>query len=107
MQRGRLDDLQAFVAVARERSFTKAAVKLGLSQSALSHTVRELEERLGVRLLSRTTRNFSPTEGVLKGRSPDMLLRERLAAKPKGEPERQAPNPDTLPRALQVIANAQ
>ena len=62
MQRGRLDDLQAFVAVARERSFTKAAGKLGVSQSALSHTIRELEERLGVRLLSRTTRSVSPTE---------------------------------------------
>ena len=62
MQRGRLDDLQAFVAVARERSFTKAAAKLGISQSALSHTIRELEERLGVRLLSRTTRSVSPTE---------------------------------------------
>jgi DNA-binding transcriptional LysR family regulator len=62
MQRGRLDDLQAFVAVARERSFTKAAAKLGLSQSALSHTIRDLEERLGVRLLSRTTRSVSPTE---------------------------------------------
>src|SRR3954465_6547756 len=62
MQRGRLDDLQAFVAVARERSFTKAAAKLGVSQSALSHTVRDLEERLGVRLLSRTTRSVSPTE---------------------------------------------
>src|SRR5215210_2491821 len=62
MQRGRLDDLQAFVAVARERSFTKAAAKLGLSQSALSHTIRELEDRLGVRLLSRTTRSVSPTE---------------------------------------------
>ena len=51
-----------FVAVARERSFTKAAAKLGVSQSALSHTIRELEERLGVRLLSRTTRSVSPTE---------------------------------------------
>src|SRR5205823_1474949 len=62
MQRGRLDDLQAFVAVARERSFTKAAARLGVSQSALSHTMRALEERLGVRLLSRTTRSVSPTE---------------------------------------------
>src|SRR3712207_9323931 len=62
MQRGRLDDLQAFVAVARERSFTKAAAKLGVSQSALSHTIRELEARLGVRLLTRTTRSVSPTE---------------------------------------------
>jgi DNA-binding transcriptional LysR family regulator len=62
MQRGRLDDLLAFVAVGRERSFTKAAAKLGLSQSALSHTIRELEARLGVRLLTRTTRSVSPTE---------------------------------------------
>src|SRR6266536_4123730 len=61
MQRGNLDDLLAFVAVARERSFTNAAAKLGVSQSALSHTVRELEERLGVRLLTRTTRSVSPT----------------------------------------------
>ena len=62
MQRGNLDDLLAFVAVARERSFTKAAAKLGLSQSSLSHTIRELEARLGVRLLTRTTRSVSPTE---------------------------------------------
>src|SRR5438552_10236206 len=62
MQRGSLDELLAFLAVARERSFTKAAGKLGVSQSALSHTIRELEERLGVRLLSRTTRSVSPTE---------------------------------------------
>ena len=54
--------LQAFVAVARERSFTRAAKKLGISQSALSHTMRDLEVRLGVRLLSRTTRSVSPTE---------------------------------------------
>jgi len=62
MQRGTLDDLLAFLAVARERSFTKAAAKLGVSQSALSHTVRGLEARLGVRLLTRTTRSVSPTE---------------------------------------------
>src|SRR2546430_4376831 len=61
MQRGNLDDLVAFVAVARERSFTNAAAKLGVSQSALSHTIRDLEERLGVRLLTRTTRSVSPT----------------------------------------------
>ena len=54
--------LIAFLAVARERSFTKAAAQLGVSQSALSHTIRELEERLGVRLLTRTTRSVSPTE---------------------------------------------
>jgi DNA-binding transcriptional LysR family regulator len=62
MQRGHLDDLLAFVAVGRERSFTKAAAKLGVSQSALSHTIRALETRLGVRLLTRTTRSVSPTE---------------------------------------------
>lgn len=62
MQRGQLDHLLAFVAVGRDGSFTKAAAKLGVSQSALSHTVRELEERLGVRLLTRTTRSVSPTE---------------------------------------------
>jgi DNA-binding transcriptional LysR family regulator len=62
MQRGHLDDLVAFVAVGRGRSFTKAAAKLGVSQSALSHTIRALETRLGVRLLTRTTRSVSPTE---------------------------------------------
>jgi len=62
MQRGTLDVLQAFVVVARERSFTKAANKLGVSQSALSHAIRGLEDRVGVRLLARTTRSVSPTE---------------------------------------------
>ncbi len=62
MQRGILDDLLALLAVGRERSFTKAAARLGVSQSALSHTIRDLESRLGVRLLTRTTRSVSPTE---------------------------------------------
>jgi DNA-binding transcriptional LysR family regulator len=62
MPRHELNDLLAFVAVARERSFTKAAAKLGVSQSALSHTVRGLEERLGLRLLTRTTRSVAPTQ---------------------------------------------
>ena len=62
MQRGQLDDLVAFVAVGRERSFTRAAARLGVSQSALSHTLRELEARLGVRLLTRTTRSVAPTQ---------------------------------------------
>jgi DNA-binding transcriptional LysR family regulator len=62
MQRGHLDDLLAFLVVGQERSFTKAAAKLGVSQSALSHTIRGLEERLGVRLLTRTTRSVAPTE---------------------------------------------
>ena len=55
------NDLLAFMAVAREQSFTRAAARLGVSQSALSHTIRALESRLGVRLLTRTTRNVSPT----------------------------------------------
>jgi DNA-binding transcriptional LysR family regulator len=62
MQRGSFDDLQALVAVGRARSFTKAAAKLGVSQSALSQTVRQLEARLGVRLLTRTTRSVALTE---------------------------------------------
>jgi DNA-binding transcriptional LysR family regulator len=57
-----LNDLIAFLAVARERSFTRAAAQLGVSQSALSQTVRGLETRLGLRLLSRTTRSVAPTE---------------------------------------------
>lgn len=56
------NDLYAFLMVAREGSFTKAAGKLGISQSALSHTIRSLEERLGMLLLTRTTRSVSPTE---------------------------------------------
>src|SRR6516162_9061435 len=62
MQRSSLDDLRALVAVGRERSFTKAAAKLGVSQSALSQTIRQLETRLSVRLLTRTTRSVSPTD---------------------------------------------
>src|ERR1700738_4293952 len=62
MPRENLNDLLAFLAVAKERSFTRAAAKLGVSQSALSHTIRGLEERLGLRLLTRTTRSVAPTE---------------------------------------------
>lgn len=62
MQRKDITDLIAFLEVAREQSFTKAAARLGVSQSALSHTVRQLEERLNIRLLTRTTRSVSPTE---------------------------------------------
>jgi DNA-binding transcriptional LysR family regulator len=62
MRRGSFHDVIAFVSVARERNFTKAAAKLGVSQSALSHTIRALEARLGVRLLARTTRSVAPTE---------------------------------------------
>jgi DNA-binding transcriptional LysR family regulator len=61
MRRGNLDDLSAFLIVAREGSFTRAAAKLGISQSALSYTIKELEARLKLRLLTRTTRSVSPT----------------------------------------------
>ena len=62
MAREDLNALSAFVAVAQARSFTKAAARLGISPSALSHAMRGLEERLGVRLLARTTRSVAPTE---------------------------------------------
>ncbi len=80
MPRQNTNDLLAFLAVGRERSFTKAAAKLGVSQSALSHTMRELEARLGVRLLTRTTRSVAPTEAgerLLRNVGP---LFERLEA---------------------------
>ncbi|WP_423604451.1 LysR family transcriptional regulator [Sphingomonas sp. MS122] len=62
MRREELGSLALFLAVAEERSFTRAAAKLGLSQSALSHSMRRLEARLGLRLLTRTTRSVAPTE---------------------------------------------
>ncbi|WP_246793045.1 LysR family transcriptional regulator [Burkholderia perseverans] len=62
MPKESLNNLQAFVTVARERNFTRAAAQLGVSRSALSHAMRALEARLGVRLLTRTTRSVSPTE---------------------------------------------
>lgn len=73
MPRHDVNDLIAFLAVARDRSFTRAAARLGVSQSALSHTMRALEERLGVRLLTRTTRSVAPTEAgerLLQGIGP-------------------------------------
>src|SRR2546428_6975771 len=60
--RDELTVLAAFAAVADERSFTKAAIKLGVSRSAISHSIRTLEERLGLRLLARTTRSVAPTD---------------------------------------------
>ena len=79
-----LGDLIAFLAVARERSFTRAAAKLGVSQSALSQTIRALEERLGVRLLTRTTRSVAPTdagERLIRGAGPRIDdIRAELAA---------------------------
>ena len=61
MPRNNVSDLQTFLVVARECSFTRAAAQLGVSQSSLSHTIRSLEERLGLRLLTRTTRSVAPT----------------------------------------------
>jgi DNA-binding transcriptional LysR family regulator len=66
MMRANINDLHAFVTIAHEKSFTRAAVKLGMSQSGLSHAIRGLERRLGVRLLTRTTRSLSPTEAGAK-----------------------------------------
>src|SRR6478736_5438519 len=62
MRRDELADLLAFAAVAEERSFTRAAARLSTSQSALSHTIKRLEARLGLRLLTRTTRSVAATE---------------------------------------------
>jgi len=62
MAREELGVLAAFAVVADERSFTRAAVRLGVSTSAISHSIRGLEERLGVRLRARTTRTVAPTE---------------------------------------------
>jgi DNA-binding transcriptional LysR family regulator len=77
MPRTDLNDIVAFLAVARERSFTRAAAQLGVSQSALSQTVRGLEGRLGIRLLTRTTRSVAPTEaGERLLRSAGPRLRE-------------------------------
>ncbi|HSH71690.1 MAG TPA: LysR family transcriptional regulator [Methylophilaceae bacterium] len=88
------NDLQAFIAVARDQSFTKAAVKLGVTPSALSHTIRTLEENLGVRLLARTTRNVSTTdagERLMRSIAPlfDQIATEvealsELSDKPRG-----------------------
>ena len=73
MKRDELNDLAAFVVVAEAGSWlTRAAAKLGMSQSALSHAIRQLKERLGIRLLARTTRSVVPTEA---GRRPLRTLR--------------------------------
>jgi DNA-binding transcriptional LysR family regulator len=84
MRRGDLDDLAAFAAVARVRSFTRAAAELGLSPSALSHAMKALETRLGVRLLARTTRSVAPTaagDRLLRTLDPALaMVAEGLAA---------------------------
>lgn len=94
MPRENLNDIVAFLAVAKTRSFTRAAAQLGVSQSALSHTVRGLEERLGLRLLTRTTRSVAPTEAgerLLRAAGPrideieaEMAALSELRDKPSG-----------------------
>ncbi|MFS8049810.1 LysR family transcriptional regulator [Rhizobium sp. BR 314] len=94
MLRENVNDLLFFLAVARERSFTRAAAQLGVSQSALSHTVRQLEERMGIRLLTRTTRSVSPTpagERLLQSLTPrfqeieaELIAVTELREKPAG-----------------------
>ncbi|WP_064695913.1 LysR family transcriptional regulator [Rhizobium aegyptiacum] len=94
MLRANVNDLLAFIVVARERSFTRAAAQLGMSQSGLSHTIRALESRLGLRLLTRTTRSVSPTaegERLLKVIAPrfeeiegELFSISELGEKPAG-----------------------
>ena len=94
MRRENVNDLSAFIAVARERSFTKAAAKLQVSQSALSYTMRMLEERLGLRLLTRTTRSVSMTDAgerllgsigpLLDGIESEIAALTALRGKPAG-----------------------
>src|SRR3954466_16062120 len=88
MRRDDLYDLAAFAVVAEQGSFTRAAAELGISQSALSHALKALEERLGVRLLSRTTRSVSTTEA---GETLLRPLRPALAAIPSGVGAASAP----------------
>jgi len=94
MQRGNLDDLRALIVVGQERSFTKAAAKLGVSQSALSQNIRQLETRLAVRLLTRMTRSVSLTdagERLVRIAAPrleeidaELTALSELSAKPTG-----------------------
>jgi DNA-binding transcriptional LysR family regulator len=94
MPRDELADLNAFLTVAQEQSFTRAAAKLGTSQSALSYTVRRLETRLGVRLLTRTTRRVAPTEAgerllktlapALEGIAAELAALSELRDRPAG-----------------------
>ncbi|WP_421567038.1 LysR family transcriptional regulator [Ochrobactrum sp. EDr1-4] len=94
MRRDEFTEMRAFLEVARERSFTRAAVKLGVTRSALSHTIRTLEERLGMRLLARTTRDVAPTamgqrlvqsiEHHFEGISSEITALKALSDRPSG-----------------------
>lgn len=91
--RSDLSDLAAFAMVAEERSFTRAASRLGVSQSALSHTMRGLEKRLGLQLLARTTRSVSPTaagSALLEDLAPALERIERSLAEARKLRERPA-----------------
>src|SRR5260221_8784101 len=114
MQRSNLDDLSAFVMVARERSFTKAAAKLGVSQSALSYIIKELEARLKLRLLTRTPRSVSPTvagERLLRNVGPrleeieiELAALNELREKPSGTIRITAPEYATTAILLPKLA---
>ena len=118
MNRDDLVDLNAFLAVAEERSFTRAAARLGLAQSTLSHTVTRLEQRLGVRLLARTTRSVAPTEAgeaLVRSLVPAFETIQRqleeigeLRSKPAGTLRITAPTHAAqtilLPAALRIMA---
>lgn len=94
MSRIDFNNLRSFLVVARERSFTRAAAQLGVSQSALSHTIRSLEERMGLRLLTRSTRGVAPTEAgqrlllnigpLYEGIESELAVLSDLRAKPSG-----------------------
>jgi DNA-binding transcriptional LysR family regulator len=93
MIRNELSELSAFATVAQERSFTRAAARLGMSQSALSHSMRGLEKRLGVQLLARTTRSVSPTAAgaaLLQELAPALERIERSVAEARSKRERPA-----------------
>lgn len=116
--RENLNDLSAFVLVAREGSFTRAAAQLGVSQSALSQTIRGLEERLGIRLLTRTTRRVAPTDAGarlletigprLAGIEDDLAALSELRDKPAGSiritASDHAANAILLPKLLPLLA---
>ncbi len=119
VRREDLGDLLAFLAVAEERSFTRAAARLGTSQSALSHVVRRLEERLEVRLLTRTTRNVAPTDAgarlaetlrpafdeIEAGLDGVDALRERPAGTIRITTPRRAARDILLPAAERIMAD--
>jgi len=104
MKRDELGDLSAFLAVAEARSFTRAAAKLGTSQSAVSHTIKRLEARLGLRLLTRTTRSVAPTEAgerLIETLRPALDdIDERLAALSALREKPAAPYASTPPSTL-------